>query len=84
MLFPLMGAAGGAALAGVSLFFIVMIGLIVVTSVFWIWMLIDAATSNLPSTEKLIWVLVILFGHIVGALIYFVAGRTGARGRMTQ
>ena len=84
MPFPLMDAAGGAAVAGVSLFFIVVIGLIVLASVFWIWMLVDAATSSLPSTEKLVWVIVILFGHILGALIYFVAGRAGARGRMTQ
>ncbi len=84
MIFPLMDAAGGAAVAGVSVFFLVAIGLVVLASVFWIWMLIDAATSNLPPTEKLIWVLVVLFGHILGAVVYFVAARGGARSRVTQ
>ena len=35
-------------------------------TVFWIWMLIDCLTSNLPTTEKLIWAIVIVFTHIVG------------------
>ena len=41
---------------------------------FWIWMLIDALT-RLPSDEKLVWVLVIVFLHFLGALIYFFVGR---------
>ncbi len=54
-----------------------------VASAFWVWMLGDAATGTVPSTERLVWVVVILFGHGLGALIYFVAGRTGSRGTMT-
>lgn len=43
---------------------------------FWIWMLIDAITNKgLNDTEKLIWVLVILFVHLIGALIYLFVGR---------
>ncbi len=43
---------------------------------FWIWMLIDCATNE-PSegNDKLIWILVILFTHGFGALIYFLARR---------
>jgi hypothetical protein len=49
---------------------------VILTSVFWIWMLIDCLQNpRLPSTEKLIWVLVIFFMHFVGALIYFFVGR---------
>jgi hypothetical protein len=49
---------------------------VILTSVFWIWMLIDCLQNpRLPSTEKLIWVLVIFFMHFVGALIYFFIGR---------
>jgi len=44
--------------------------------VFWIWMLVHAITNpGLRDVEKLIWVLVILFTHLLGALIYFVVGR---------
>jgi Phospholipase_D-nuclease N-terminal len=42
-------------------------------------MLIDCLTSTLPSTEKIVWVLVIVFLHFVGALIYFLMGRTRRR-----
>jgi ABC-type branched-subunit amino acid transport system permease subunit len=43
---------------------------------FWIWMLIHAITNKgLNDTEKLLWVLVVLFTHFIGALIYFFVGR---------
>jgi hypothetical protein len=65
--------AGGAIFAGG--FFMIFVILALVTSIFWIWMLIDCLTSSLPSTEKLIWVLVIVFLHILGALLYFFLAR---------
>lgn len=45
-------------------------------TVFWIWMLIDAALNE-PSDgpDKIVWVLIILFTHFIGALIYFIARR---------
>lgn len=44
--------------------------------VFWIWMLIDAIKNpGLSSTERIVWVLVIIFLHWLGALVYFLAGR---------
>ena len=47
--------------------------------VFWIWMLIDAIKNQgLKDMEKVIWVLVIIFTHIIGALIYFFIGRPKA------
>ncbi len=43
---------------------------------FWIWMLVDAIRSPaLTDGEKVAWVLVILFLHLLGGLIYFFAGR---------
>ena len=43
---------------------------------FWIWMLVHAATNKgLTDTEKLMWVLIIVFVHFIGALIYFFVGR---------
>ncbi len=43
---------------------------------FWIWMLVHAITNKgLTDTEKIVWVLVIIFVHFIGALIYFFVGR---------
>ena len=47
---------------------------------FWIWMLVHAITNNgLTDIEKLIWVIVILFTHFIGAAIYFFVGRPKRR-----
>lgn len=55
----------------IPFFFIGLLG-----TVFWLWMLIDCLTHE-PSAgnDKLIWVLVILFTHFIGALIYFFVQR---------
>jgi hypothetical protein len=45
-------------------------------TVFWVWMLVDCAMHE-PSTgnDKLIWIIVIVLTHFIGALIYFFARR---------
>jgi hypothetical protein len=45
-------------------------------TVFWIWMLVEVATKE-PSqgNDKIVWLLVVLFTHWIGALIYFLARR---------
>ena len=43
---------------------------VLATFIFWIWMLIDCVKSDLKDTDKLVWILVILFFHFFGALIY--------------
>jgi hypothetical protein len=59
--------------AGVGIVFAI---IALLTSIFWIWMLIDCATSaKLDGTQKLVWVLIILFLHFIGALIYLVVAR---------
>jgi hypothetical protein len=47
-----------------------------VSTIFWIWTLVDCATRE-PSegNDKVIWILVIIFSHFIGALIYAVARR---------
>jgi hypothetical protein len=43
--------------------------------VFWIWMIIDAIQNKgLTDGEKIAWVLVVVFLHCVGALLYFLIG----------
>jgi len=50
---------------------------IVALFVFWLWMLVDCLKNpRLQGTEKIVWVLVIIFLHGLGALVYFFVGRT--------
>ena len=59
---------------GVPLVFLIIIA---VGSLFWLWMLVDAITNAaLNGTEKIVWVLVVLFLHFVGALLYFFLARS--------
>ena len=60
---------------------LLILGLALLSVVFWIWMLIHAITNKaLSDTERIIWVLVILLLNGLGALIYFFVGRPKAIG----
>ncbi len=76
-----MVVAGSTAVGILALLGMVIGGCFVLAAfVFWIWMLIDALTNKgLTDTEKLIWVVVIIFVHFIGALIYFFVGRPKGR-----
>jgi hypothetical protein len=40
--------------------------------VFWLWMLVDCATKETDEgNTKLVWVVIILFANIVGAVVYW-------------
>jgi glycopeptide antibiotics resistance protein len=44
---------------------------------FWVWMLIDCVQRIFrDSNEKIIWIIVIVLGSWIGALVYFFAIRT--------
>lgn len=44
--------------------------------IFWIWMLIDCATKEPDEgNDKIVWILILIFTHVVGALIYFLVRR---------
>ncbi len=48
--------------------------------IFWIWMLVHAISNNaLSDMEKLIWVMVMIFTHFLGAAIYFFVRRPKQR-----
>jgi hypothetical protein len=66
------GAAGGVIAGGLGLVF-VLIG--IASFVLWIWALISALSSNMSSTEKLVWVVVIIFVPVIGPILYLVIGR---------
>ncbi len=69
----------GSIIAGA--FGLVFLALGVLAFIFWIWMLIHAITNHgLSGTEKVVWVLVVIFLHFLGALIYFFVGRPKAIG----
>jgi hypothetical protein len=58
------------------LFSIFFIPLGLLATAFWIWMLIDCIKNeNITGNEKIAWVLVIALTHLLGAIIYFFAGR---------
>ena len=50
--------------------------IVLLATVFWIWMLVDCATKE-PSegNDKIIWILVIVLVGWLGALIYYIARR---------
>lgn len=70
----------GYAFSGLMIVFII---IAIIASIFWLWMLIDCLTSNLPPAEKLLWTIVILFLHLLGALIYYFVARPGGRNVVT-
>lgn len=70
------GDAAAAAGGIVALLFTCMFALIgILAVVFWIWMLIDCARRNFEGSEKVVWILIIIFLGILGALVYFFVGR---------
>lgn len=58
------------------LMFFLFFGIGIAGTLFWLWMLIDCATKE-PSegNDKLIWVIVIIFTNLLGAIIYFFVRR---------
>jgi hypothetical protein len=57
-------------------FAVVALIIAIVTTIVWIWALVDCLQNpRLDGTEKLVWALVILFLHVLGAIIYFAVGR---------
>jgi len=73
-----MNDVSGSAFGGVIGLLVVLVAAVIGIAcfVFWIWMLIHAIKNKgLTDTEKIIWVLVVVFLHVLGALIYFFVGR---------
>ena len=52
---------------------------------FWIWMLIHAIQNKgLSEGEKIAWVIVLVFVHFLGAVIYFFVGRPKGKTPLSQ
>ena len=54
----------------------------VIVLIFWIWMLVDCAKRKFRNdVEKIVWIIVIVFGMWIGAIAYFlVVKMTNPRG----
>jgi len=58
------------------LMFLPIVVLAIGGTILWIWMIVDCATKEkAEGNEKLVWILIIVLTHWVGALIYLLARR---------
>jgi hypothetical protein len=66
----------------VGLFLLLFMGAIgLACFAFWLWMLIHAITNKgIADTEKIVWVIVIIFLPFLGSRIYFFVGRPKSSG----
>jgi predicted cation transporter len=59
-----------------EIFFLLVAVLGIAASVFWVWMIIDCATKEpAEGNDKLVWILIIVFTHWIGAAIYYFVRR---------
>jgi hypothetical protein len=75
------GDAGGF-LVGFGVLWILMFILAIVAFGVWIWALVDAIQNPaLDGTMRIVWLLVIVFTHFIGAIVYLAIGRSGSTPR---
>jgi hypothetical protein len=64
---------GGAVVAMIFAMFL-LAGVVLALTVFWILMIVDCATrKKLSDGERVAWILVLVFLHFLGAVIYYLA-----------
>ena len=58
------------------LFHAIVLSIIILGFAFWTWMIVDCVTNEpREGNEKLIWIVIILFTNIIGAMIYYFVRR---------
>ena len=63
-----------------ALLSLVFLGIGILGTAFWIWMLVECATKeSAEGNDKTVWVLIILFTHAIGAALYFIVRRPRRR-----
>lgn len=78
-MFNLMASAGDGAASMFPAIFLAIFGLMwlaiplmcIVGTIFWVFMLIDCIKRDSLGDNKIIWILVIVFASLLGALIYY-------------
>lgn len=62
----------GWAITGIIFLVLLVLAIIVLCFAFWIWMLVDSIKRNYKEDSmRIVWVLVIIFTGIIGAIIYY-------------
>lgn len=73
---PWIAGGIGAFYLGIIALYLLMIGFAVLATVFWIVELVDVSRREFPDPNtKVIWIVVLIFSHGVGAIVYYFAGR---------
>lgn len=58
------------------LFWLVAMGIGLLATVFWIWMIIDVATKESENgNDKIVWILVVILAGVIGAAVYYFVRR---------
>jgi len=55
-------------------------GLEILGLLFWVWMIYECATREPNSTEKILWLLLVVLAPVLGSLIYFLVRVVKIRG----
>jgi hypothetical protein len=72
--------ASGIALIPLVFIVFILLPLVILATILWIWMLVSAIQNKgLTDGEKVAWVLVIVFLHFLGAILYFFIGHPKRR-----
>jgi hypothetical protein len=60
-----------------ELFILTLLPIALAGLAFWVWMIVDCATHE-PSVgnDRLVWIIVIVFAQVIGALIYYFVRHT--------
>ena len=54
---------------------IIMLGLTIIPVILWIVALLDIVKSRFSDNNKIVWLLIVIFLPVLGAIIYFLVGR---------
>jgi prolipoprotein diacylglyceryltransferase len=59
---------------GIIFLVLVITIIFILAFVFWIWMIVDCAQRKFRNeTDKVVWILVVIFLQLIGAIIYYFA-----------
>ena len=68
-----------------ALLSLVFLGIGILGTAFWIWMLAECATKERSEgNDKVVWTLIIIFTHLIGAALYFFLRRPQRRVEMAS
>lgn len=60
----------------IVLFWLVAMGIGLLSTVFWIWMIIEVATKEPENgNDKIVWILVVVLVGVIGAAVYYFVRR---------